>query len=385
MIQDFFTPVPKHLSECDYPSQTLGNCVVKNTECEGFPDLDNVQVALFDVRESRGADRNLGTEEGGEKIREELYQLYQGNWEISMVDLGSILAGNELKDTYYAVKETVFYLFKKNILPILLGGSIDLIYANYRGYDNLDQMVNLAVVSPYFGFGKEKNDENSTSYLTKIVMEEPCNLFNYANLGYQTYYNSSDEIALIEDLYFESYRLGELKDITIAEPVMRDADIVSIDMSAVRASDAPANEKANPNGLFGDKVCAIARYAGISDKVTSFGVYEYNPLYDERNLSAKLIAQIIWYFLEGYSLRTEDYPFGSKENYFKYLVPFEDYVIEFYQSDKSLRWWMKIELNTKKKYTRHILVPCAEEDYLNAIDQKMPERWFKALKKMSTY
>jgi hypothetical protein len=43
-------------------------------------------------------------------------------------------------------------------------------------------------------------------YLTKII-DEPNNLFNYCNIGYQTYYNSQEEIDLIEKLFFDAYRL----------------------------------------------------------------------------------------------------------------------------------------------------------------------------------
>jgi hypothetical protein len=53
-----------------------------------------------------------------------------------------------------------------------------------------------------------------------MIIKEPNNLFNYSNIGYQTYYNSQEEIDLIEKLYFDAYRLGEVcNNITIAEPV----------------------------------------------------------------------------------------------------------------------------------------------------------------------
>lgn len=384
MIQDFFTPISSEVLTCiDASKETLGSSLIKYTTESGFPDLEKVNLAFFDVREERGAVGNEGTGIGADEIRKQLYQLYGGNWDASIVDLGSIQPGSELKDTYFAVQETVTFLLKRNILPIIIGGSQDLIYANYRGYNQLDQAVNLAVASPKFSFGNVEDDLNSNSYLSKIILEEPCNLFNYANLGFQTYYNSQEEITLIEGLSFEAYRVGALKDITIVEPVMRDADIVAIDMGVVRCGEAPANGNANPNGLYGDDLCAIARYAGISDKVTSFGIYEYNKLFDINQQTSKLISQVIWYFIEGYCLRTNDYPYGSKDNYLKYLVPFEDETISFYQSDKSQRWWMQVDIPTQSKYKRHVLVPCSYDDYLNTIEQKVPERWFNVHRKIS--
>ncbi|GGF65613.1 formimidoylglutamase [Wenyingzhuangia marina] len=384
MIQDFFTPISAEvLSYEETSKEMLGRQLVKHTDELGFPDLENVNLAFFDVREERGAVGNQGTGIGADEIRKQLYQLYGGNWDLSMVDLGSIQPGNQLKDTYFAVQETVDFLLKNNVLPIIIGGGQDLIYANYRGYNQLDQAVNLAVASPKFSFGDIQDELNSNSYLSKIILEQPCNLFNYANLGYQTYYNSQEEISLIENLSFEAYRVGALKNISIVEPVMRDADIVAIDMGVVRCGEAPANGNANPNGLYGDDLCAIARYAGISDKVTSFGIYEYNKLFDVNHQTSKLISQVIWYFIEGYSLRTKDYPYGSKDSYLKYLVPFENEVISFYQSDKSQRWWMQVDIPTQSKYKRHVLVPCSYDDYLNTIEQKVPERWFNVHRKIS--
>lgn len=383
MIQEFFTPISKDiLSEGVLNDSVFENVVLKYVEEGGFPDLNGVNLVFFDVQESRGAVNNEGAGTGVDSIRKELYRLYAGNWNLRIADIGTVKSGNLIKDTYFAVKETVQWLLKNNILPIIIGGSQDLIYANYKAYDELDQTVNLAVASPKFSFGNIEGELTSGSFLSKIILEEPCNLFNYANLGYQTYYNSFEEISLIERLSFEAHRVGVLKDITIAEPVMRDADIVAIDIGVVRASEAPGNENSNPNGLYGDDICALSRYAGISDKVTSFGIYEYNPLFDVNHQTSKLISQIIWYFIEGYSLRTNDYPYGNKDSYLKYLVPFEDDVICFYQSDKSLRWWMQVDVDTQNKYKRHVLIPCSYKDYLNAIEEKIPDRWINVHKKI---
>ena len=176
-----------------------------------------------------------------------------------------------------------------------------------------------------FDLGNIDDELSSKSYLSKIIMEVPSNLFNYSNIGYQTYFNSQDEINLIQGLNFDAYRLGEVaKNLEIVEPVFRDADIVSIDIGAVRQSDAPANNNLSPNGFYGEEICAISRYAGISDKVSSFGIYEYNSKYDSNYQTAHLIAQMIWYFIEGVNCRAKDYPYCTKEDYQKFTVLLEN-------------------------------------------------------------
>ena len=168
----------------------------------------------------------------------------------------------------------------------------------------------------------------------------------------------------------------------LVEPVLRDADIVTIDISAVRNSEAPANNNGTPNGFYGEDLCVISRYAGISDKVSSFGIYEYNARLDNKTQTAQLIAQAIWYFVEGVNCRANDYPFGTKDTYQKFIIPIDDEVLNFYKSDKTGRWWMEINFKNNNKYERHSLIPCTYQDYLNANDQEIPDRWYKTLKKV---
>ena len=361
-------------------SQQLGSKVVLHTS-EAFPEVSKVTIGIIGVLENRG-NSNGNQEIDLVAIRKELYGLYPGNWDTSIADFGNILAGNSIEDTYFALKKVASSLIKNNIIPVVIGGSQDLTYSLYRAYDELEQMVNLVAVDSQFDFGKESDLVSASSYLTKIVIEEPNNLFNYCNIGYQTYYNSQEEIDLVEKLFFDAYRLGEVSNtIAISEPVFRDADVVSIDMNSVKSSDSGNFTPFVPNGFNGKEICALSRYAGISDKVTSFGIFNHNDTEQE----SVLIAQIIWYFIEGYHYRSNEYPFGSRENYLKYIVPSEEEELIFYKSDKTDRWWIEIPFitNGNNKLKRNTLLPCSHEEYLAACDQELPERWWKAQRKNS--
>lgn len=382
---DFFTPIEDSVAAhvVLQPSSALGRNIQLHTVQDGFPDLTEVSIAILGVKDDRGAVDNFGSGKELHEIRKHLYQLFPGNWYTQIVDLGNIEKGNTLEDTYFAVKSSVASLLKKNILPVIIGGGHDLTYANYRAYDELEQTVNLVAVDSRFDLGTIEEELSSRSYVSRIVMEEPNNLFNFSNIGYQTYFNSQEEINLLDKLYFDAYRLGQVKDVTLVEPIMRDADVVSIDIGSVRQSEAPANQNASPNGFYGEEICAIARYAGISDKVTSFGIYEYNSKLDSNSQTANLIAQVIWYFIEGVNSRAKDYPFATKESYQKFTVLLnDDDPINFYKSDKSGRWWMEINLISNNKHKRHALIPCNYRDYEQALQQKTPERWYKALQKL---
>jgi len=367
--------------------QQSSSCIGQNIQIHsteaGFPDLENVQIAVFGVQEDRNSQNNFGCGDDLHLVRKKFYELFPGKWHTNLADLGNIEKGNQVSDTYFAVKEILTSLLKENIIPIIIGGGQDITYVNYRAYDDLEQSVNITAVDSRFDLGNLEEDLTSQCYLSKIIMQEPNNLFNYCNVGYQTYFNSQEEISLLDNLFFDAYRLGSAKELESIEPAFRNADIVSIDIGAVRQSEAPANNNASPNGFYGEEICAISRYAGISDKVSSFGVYEYNSKHDKNQQTAHLIAQMLWYFIVGVNVRVKDYPFSGKENYQKFTVLLEDdEPLIFYKSNKSDRWWVEINILSNNKYKRHALIPCTYKDYTDATNQIIPEKWYKAMKKM---
>ena len=363
--------------------QALGRKIKVHSKQEGLPDLDNVDIAILGVLETRNDVDYIGEDFDFGEIRKTLYSLYPGNWKKIVADLGDIEKGESVEDTYFALKTIVSILLEKKIIPIILGGSQDLTYANYRAYDDHIPMVNIVNVDCKFDLGDSSKPIKNDSFVGKIILDQPYNLFNYATVGYQTYFNSQEEIDLMEKLYFEAYRLGEIaSNITLAEPVMRDANIVTMDLRSLASSVVSLNQKFSPNGFNGKEICAIARYAGISDKVSSFGIYEYKASKDDE-VSSMLLAQLIWYFIEGVNLRMNDVNFLETNDYQKFITLADDQELTFYKSNKTGRWWIEIPFlkDVNNKLKKHTLLPCVHQDYLDASNGKIPERWFKAYQK----
>jgi formiminoglutamase len=363
--------------------QTIGKKLQIHTEDNGIPDLNGGEIALLGVLENRRNEFRKTTQLNFDEIRKSIYSLFPGSWNANVVDLGDLKPGETVEDTYFALKETLSILISLNVIPVILGGSQDLTYANYRAYDAILPMVNIVNVDSRFDLGEVSETITSKSFVGKIILEEPYNLFNYATLGYQTYFNSQEEIDLMKKLYFEAYRLGEVsKDITLVEPVLRDANIVSVDISSVESSILSENQKMTPNGFSGKEICAIARYAGISNKVSSFGIFDLNTSQDE-NQTAMLVAQMVWYFMEGVNGRIIESDFIDDKTYQKYITLVDDFELIFYKSLKSGRWWIEIPFlsNVNNKLKKHTLLPCAKSDYDMAINNIVPERWYKAHQK----
>lgn len=381
----FFRPIGEFFFE-NLAEDTLGRSIDAHT-ASVFPELEGAQLAIFGVNEDRNSTNNEGCADGPDVIRKKFYSLYDFDENCRILDFGNIAAGETTEDTYFAVKTVCATLIKKNIIPIILGGSQDITYANYSSYEDLEQTINLVTVDSFLDVGDNDSEICSDNFMSKIILHQPNYLFNYSNIGHQRYLQRKSIIELMEKLHFETMRLGEVTgNIQDSEPLLRNADLVSFDISSIRWSDSPGSKKAGPNGLYGEEACQLARYAGISDKLTSVGFYEYNPSVDKAETTAHLIAQMMWCFIDGVLQRKEDYPKGSKDSYIKYIIDLasSDHQIVFYKSDKSDRWWMDVPYpaGMKNRYERHHFVPCTYNDYLQATNEEMPDKWWKTYQKL---
>jgi len=364
----------------------IADVITKYTEENGFPDLDKIDVAIIGVGDDR-ATLNKGCDNAPNEVRGWFYGLFSHWNNLQVADIGNIVRGHQIDDTYFALKEVVSELLKSNVVTLIIGGGQDLTYANYLAYENIGRIINIAAVDPVFDLGHDEHELNNKSYLSHIILHQPNFLFNYTNIGYQSYFVDQDSMVLMKNLYFDINRLGNVKaEMEEVEPMVRDADILSIDISSIKHSDAPAVDKAMPNGFTGEEICKICRYAGMSDKLSSIGFYELNPSLDDNGQSAHLYAQMMWYFLDGFSNRRNDFPENNHQDYVKFKVQidnFEDELV-FLKSKKTSRWWMVVSSKdlVSQKYRRHQFVPCSYDDYQTALSHEIPDRWWKVQQKL---
>ncbi len=389
-ISSFFEPVS--ITPAQYLSEEASPLVVNNihtyTEQSGFPDVAEGSVVLFGVLDDRGTVANNGCDRAPNQIRSYLYSLVAPfNVEDTSVphnvyDLGNILPGDTMHDTYEAVIQVMQYLLERNVVVVVLGGGQDISYAVYKAYEAVGRVINLCAVDPRLDIAFSQ-DVNSHSYVNHIVMQQPNFLFNYTVLGYQSYFVSPMHMQLMAELHFDAFRLGIMQeDMFRTEPLVRNADFVSVDLAAVRQSDAPANAHPSPHGFYGEQLCQIAHFAGMSDKLSCFGLFELNPLYDRAGQTAQMSAHAIWYFIEGFFNRKADFPYIDKQNYKQYLVQLETQGLEmvFYKSRKSDRWWVEVPCQNdelRQRYLRHLLIPCNYSDYERAMKNEISDLWWR--------
>ncbi|HRC31857.1 MAG TPA: formimidoylglutamase [Bacteroidia bacterium] len=371
----------------EFAKGTIGDKVIQFGTGEFDFDTTEPCIALLGIDEGRGCKFQCDYAMGSDVIRFEIASLMQHYGKHQIIDLGNLIVGKTVNDTYMAVSLLCAELIRNNIFPIIFGGSQDLIYGQYGAYKQLAQIINITNIDARFDLGEPEEGLNSQSYLGHIIMEQPNYLFNYSHIGHQTYFTGEDAIEKMTKLYFDSYRLGYVrKEMQDIEPVFRNTDLLSFDIASIRNCDAMATYLAAPNGLYAEEACQLTFYAGLSEKVTSFGVHNYVPSLDINQNTAKLVAQMVWYYIDGFNKRKNEFPAFNKNGFLKYIVSLSeiDNELIFLKSLTSDRWWMEIPVpDGQNKVKRQHLVPCSYKDYLSACNNEMPERWWQTFKKLS--
>lgn len=383
-INDYIDPVELDKPNDEYISgkNLFGKFIKINTASQPIDDLNKYTIAILGVPEDRNS-INKGCSLSPDIIRTYLYQLYKMPNIPGIIDLGNLKQGNTFHDTYYGLKDVILELLNNELVTIIIGGSQDLTYALHLAYEEFKDKINLTTVDSRIDFQKEAIRFNSLSYLNEIILNKSKRLFRYINIGNQQYLTDNQDITYLNNLFYETLRLGIIRsNISGVEPYLRDSDLVSFDIGAIRQSDAPANQNSSPNGFYSEEACHIARYAGMSDKISAFGLFEVNPKYERHDQTAKLTAQMIWFFLEGFILRNAEDP-ASKSNDFKTFIISHaemDHDITFYKSMKSERWWMEIP---DLKNNKNIVVACSYTDYEQACNHEIPDIWWKAFQRLN--
>jgi len=378
----FFSPV----DESVYSSITSASSVVKNIRIFGekMPDYKDAHVAILGVNETRGAGHHAGKNQAPDEIRKKLYQLKKGTGAYRIVDLGNLNAGIDLDETYVRLSEVCRILLEHNVLPIILGGTHDLDYGQYWAYERLEKLVSLLNIDAFLDLEDKHGASPDRRHIHKILLHEPNFLLSYTHLAYQSYLIDPSSISVLEKLYFEAFRIGQMRtNLQEMEPAIRQADLLSFDIAAIRSSDAPGSDRAQPFGLSGEDACQISWYAGMNEKLSSVGIYGYVPdLDDAHKKTASVIATMVWYFIEGFYHRKNERDFKSND-FTKYTVsmPVEPELLTFYKSKFTERWWMEVPLATKSTYSRNSIVPCSYNDYQAATKGEVPERYISALGK----
>jgi arginase family enzyme len=384
-LNDYFNPVSIErpvYEELTGPAGFSHNISI-HTENSPIKDVGKFRIALLGVPDGRNSP-NTGSAKGPEGIREKLYRLSRIPGKTKIIDLGNMKNGVSFNDTLAGLADILTLLLSENVFPLIIGGSSALIPAIDRSFHNLRKRYTLASVDSRIDFHPERREPDSFNYLNSLIYGSRSSLDHFINIGYQTYLNDPQTINRLMKRRAELVRIGDVRQgIHLTEPLLRDSDIAVFDISAVRQSDAPGTLSPSPNGFYGEEICLLSRYAGISDNLKVFGLFEVNPELDNRSQTTGLAAQMVWFFLEGFSQKQFEVPgegdavSGRFIKYHVRVTDLEDDLV-FVKSNLTDRWW--IELRSGNDTVS--FVACSHEDYLRANRNEVPDRWMKAFSRL---
>ena len=368
-LHDFLTAVPIHELNDDKgytDGQLAKHIAYYDTE---LPDITHADIVLVGVNETRGCGIFDNTENAANCIRKQLYQLHYWHTDVVIADIGNIKTGATLNDSYAAVKTVLAELLRMKKTVVLLGGSHDITLAQYFAYKELQQVVEATCIDASINL-KGENPLRSENFLLEMLTGEPNLVKHYNHIGFQSYFVHPRMLETMDKLRFDCYRVGTAKEnLDEMEPVIRNTHLLSFDISAIKYSDSPASSE-SPNGFTGEEACILARFAGMSNRVNSFGIYGYLPQNDIKELSAKQISQMLWYFIDGKSRSKQEAAIEDRDYFNEYHTSFTEVESIFLQSKKTGRWWMQLP---NKKF-----IPCSYKDYVHASQNEIPERWLRA-------
>jgi formiminoglutamase len=368
-LQDYLLPVSKaNLNDDEeYDEYQIGG-IVDLYEDGHSPNLEIADIILLGVGEERGYGPGKKSIDPADIVRKEFYSLYYWHKDVRVADVGNLRKGVSLADTYAALRTVLAELINSNKTIIILGGSHDLTYAQYKAYATQKYVIEATVADALIDL-KEESPIPADSFLMDMLTEQPNYIRHYNHLGFQSYYVHPKMLETLDKLRFDCYRLGKVREnLEEIEPVLRNTDLLSLDINIIKHSDAPANTL-SPNGLGGDEACALSRYAGMSGRLSTYGIYGFRPEKDKNSITAKQIAQMLWYFMDGCSVKNKEAFLQDRDAFWEFNIVCADIDTVFLKSKKTGRWWMQLPGKD--------FVPCAYNDYLLASNNEIPERWLR--------
>lgn len=384
-LNDYFNPVSLEEPVFEQLSRQAGfaHNISIHTENSSLKDLSKFKIALFGVPDGRNSP-NTGSLKGPDVVRAQLYNLSKVPGRSKIIDLGNMKQGVTFNDTLAGLTDILVHMHQAKLFPVIIGGSSALVTAVDRAFSQLKIKYTLTAVDSRIDFNNERKEADSYNYLNTIQSNHKSTFDRYINIGYQTYLNDQQVINRFMKRGAELVRIGDVRQaIYLTEPLFRDSDVAIFDISAVRQSESPGTFSPSPNGFYGEEVCLLSRYAGISDNLKIFGLFDVNPEYDIRSQTAGLAAQILWFFLEGFAQKQYEAPVlntGNSGRFIKYHVRItnleEDMI--FVKSNLTDRWWIELPSGDDQ----NIYIACSHEDYLKANRNEVPDRWMKAVERL---
>lgn len=322
----------------------IGNKITK--------EIKEDSIVLLFVSDYRGANGEAEVQDFT-AVRKECYKLSQLDFEIPIVDLGDLVSGKSVEDSHYILQEVLSACHYKRAIPVIIGGSNDFAFSLFSALHFHQKNINYTQISNIISI-KQGEGINEHTFLSKILGSKNFSIKNYHHLGYQKHLNEQDSVKLIKEVEFDIVRLAEMMNSTEkTEPFFRKADLVTVNCDAIESFNDAFSMNPQVNGLNRREICAYMKEIGLSENLKSVGIFNYN-IYSENQLNHQLLAQMLWYLIEGINIQ-RSHP--KERHYEMFYVLIEDRQYAFKRDTFSNLWYFGDDEKIEN------CIPCSRRDF----------------------
>lgn len=356
-FEDFIIP-PKNIK---YEKWQIGSLMTEEIPENG--------IALLFVSDFRGARGNAEVQDFT-SIRKIFYKLSKLDFELPICDLGDLVSGKTVEDSHYILQEVLSVCHYKNTIPVIIGGSNDFAYSLFSALNFHQKNINYTQISNVVSLANEGEEINEKNYLSRIFSTKNFSIKNFHLLGYQKHLNEEDSVKIIKQVEFDVVRLAEMMgDTQKTEPFFRNADLVTVNCDAVESFTDEFSINPQVNGLNRREICAYMKEIGLSENLKSVGIFNFNAE-TENVLNQQLLAQMLWYLMEGISIRNSH---PKEKNMETFWVLIDDHEFAFKRDTFTDLWYFGNNEDVEK------CLPCSYEEYLIAKKGTLSQRLSKFL------
>ena len=339
MLENWLRKVSPSITEglADLSPESIGRSIKIHKDL--FPQLDDCQIVI------------LGdNSENMNFIRAQFYEMYHHFDNLFFADLGEI----RNSDTNFLIN-LFNELLESKLIPIVVTNNQELIHTFHFALNSFHKSFS----SLFCGKKSAPYSPNAYAKCTSVY-----------SMGVQGHYVPS---ALLNNKYI--IRLAEITtSIEEAEPLTRNVDTIQVDLNVMKQSEVPGQQYTSPCGLDAENYTQLFRYFGYNDNLKAIFITGYESQYDFNRISAQLIAQGLWYFIDA---RDNCYKenIDSNEDFNEFVVDIEglESPLSFIKAKKSGRWWIK------SHHDDTVLIPCSFKDYEMACNNEIPNRLIETL------
>lgn len=320
--------------------------------CSDYRGIENGDAEILDFK----------------KVRKELYRLSKLDFDIPVCDLGDLISGKSHQDTHYILQEVLSMCHYKNALPVIIGGSNDLSFSLFSALNFHQKNLNYTQISNIVSLSNEGEEITEKNFLSKILSSKSFSIKNYHHLGYQKHLNEMDSVNLMKEVEFEVIRLAEMMNSTErTEPFFRRADLVTLNCDAVESFGDGFSVNPQVNGLNKREICGYMKEIGLSENLKSVGIFNFNANSDSF-LNHQLLAQMIWYLIEGINIQ-KSHPKEKSYETFWIMIDEDNYA---FKRDVFTNLWYFGEDEKPEN-----LIPCSRLEYEEAKKGFLDKRFLK--------